>query len=214
MDVIRPSLVAIPVSLLIASFGLFLALKARQTVAIAAPSAPRHPVTQLMLTEAEKARMQPAPVFSLKDSNGKPWDSKTLDSKKPTLLLAILEDCPCSMESQPYFNDLARTYGSAIQVLGFIKGDEKTAREYKTIHSVTFPVLADPGAKVARAFGAPASVYSALLVEGKIVKLWPGYSKLMLAELNEKLAGYAGVELKPVDLSGAPDEYSSGCSLD
>ncbi len=48
---------------------------------------------------------------------------------------------------------------------------------------------------------------------GTIDHLYPGYSRVMLAEASERIARLAGVPSVPIDSAGAPDELSTGCPL-
>ena len=79
---------------------------------------------------------------------------------------------------------------------------------------VPYPVVPDPTKRIIHAFEAKNALYSALVsTGGRIVKMWPGYSKDLLLEMNTTLAREAGVPEKPFDTKFAPIEKSTGCTF-
>jgi hypothetical protein len=49
--------------------------------------------------------------------------------------------------------------------------------------------------------------------DGKVVKMWPGYSVDILQEMNSLMAKEAGVPEKPFDTKYAPKQQASGCAF-
>ncbi|MBW7927431.1 MAG: redoxin domain-containing protein [Fimbriimonadaceae bacterium] len=175
---------------------------------------PRHPVTNEMWQDAEKAAGQPAPVFEAKDANGATHSLATLTGGKPLALYFIKDGCPCSVDVEPLYQRMAAKFGDKVRFAGVINGDAEIAKAWLAKMETPYPVLLDPDIKVVKEYKADRSVY--LLVigpDGNIVRMWPGYSQTMLSELNATLAKMTGTEETPFDAAYAPREPTSGCSF-
>ncbi len=198
-------------------FGLFSlgsAVMLYQAGVIRLPGQPRHPVTESMRQKADNAKAQGAVDFQLDSVEKGKIRMSSLWNDKPLLVVFTLPDCPCSIDSQPFFNQLAKNYEGKLNVLGVIKGPKLDSSNYKVNMSVPYPMGMDPQGAVAAVYQAPQSVYSVLIRPGgKVEKLWPGYSKKILAEMNGLIAELAGTEAVPLDTTNAPEQDSSGCSM-
>ncbi len=195
----------------IAACGVTLAILARNVPV--ETTEPRHPITSLMLTEAEQKATKPAPEFAVPDDRGKVQTLASFSKNGPVFMLFILDGCPCSIEAQPVFSDLWRAYGQRVQFVGVSNSTVPKAALLRKDLEVPFPVLADQKLDIMRSYGGQRSVYSALIVEGKVVKLWPGYNRAMVGEINDKLARLAGTWPKSVNFTGVPEKPTSGCSF-
>ncbi len=172
----------------------------------------RHPVTETMNVDAESRSGKMAPAIRLKDSYGKDQTLAGYVEKGPALVLMILDGCPCNLESQEYFNQIAKNYEGKATVIGVMNADQLVASKYRDDLKVPFPILSAPDDKVYRAYEAKQSVYAFLVSkDGEIKKVWPGYSAATLVETNEMLATEAGVPSKPLDVSRATKVITSGC---
>jgi hypothetical protein len=49
--------------------------------------------------------------------------------------------------------------------------------------------------------------------DGKIVKMWPGYSKSLLADMNATIAATLGEKARPFDAAYAPVKQATGCAF-
>jgi peroxiredoxin len=175
---------------------------------------PRHPVTAPMWDEAEDLAGLKAPSFELNDSKGRPVRFGGVPPEKPMVLVFTKDGCPCSIESQPFFNQIAKGYGDRARFLGVIDAPAATAADYSSDFSVPYPMLSANDETVFRAFKSERSVYVTLIdPTGIVVRQWPGYSKAMLKELNTEIASLAGGAPADVDLTAAPEEMTSGCRL-
>ncbi|MBS1713646.1 MAG: redoxin domain-containing protein [Armatimonadetes bacterium] len=176
---------------------------------------PRHPVTGPMLRDAKAQIGQTAPAFSLPDPEGRTVALQGLTKIGPVVLVFTKDGCPCSIESQPFFNRLAEGYSGKVAFLGIIDGPAHVASKYRDDFKVPYPMLLAGDGAVYKAFRASRSVYTTLIgPEGKVLRQWPGYSKDMLKDLNFELARYTGIKPIDIDLSMAPEKPSSGCSFD
>lgn len=175
---------------------------------------PRHPVTLKMETDAKAVVGDKAPEIDLLDTDGKPWKLSDHVAEGPVVVVTIKDGCPCSIESQPFFNALAAAYTGKVQFVGVMDGDRIKTSKYKDDFSVPFPIVTEPGDRTFAAFQSPRSVYYSLVQKGGVVKrLWPGYSKEMLHEFNRSLAEEAGIDPPKLDVAMAPDKKSSGCAF-
>jgi peroxiredoxin len=175
---------------------------------------PKHPVTDEMLLATDAKSQKLAPAFSVRDTKGRTVTIAPPVADKPQFVYFVLDGCPCSFESEPLFQDLYRQFDGQVEFVAVTNADEKKAAQWQTQMSVPYPVVADPQLEIVRAYEAINSVYSALIDrDGAIVKMWPGYSKDILLEINDLMADAAGIEAKPFDTKYAPLEKSSGCKF-
>ncbi len=108
---------------------------------------PRHPVTDPMWRESRAQTGRAAPAFELHDSDGRVV--RLLESCKfcPVVLVFTKDGCPCSIESQPFFNQLAAGAKGRVTFLGVIDGPRHVASKYKDDFKVPYSMLlAEDGA--------------------------------------------------------------------
>lgn len=173
---------------------------------------PRHPVTKEMEVVAESFVGKEGPQFELTDSDGELRKSTEFIGKTPSVLVMTKEGCPCSIESQPFWTSMSLYYGPLVQFFGVIDVDSAGGKKFKTDFGLPYPMLSSTDETVFRAFGAKQSVYIYLFDhEGVIRKVWPGYNKAMLVELNGLLSEMTGKEAEPNDYAMVPEEMTSGC---
>lgn len=174
----------------------------------------RHPVDQTTLDETHALVGKPAPALVLTSTSGKTFNLRDKVKISPVVLVKTLPDCPCSIESQPYFNQIALNYADQVQFVGVAYSDRQTAERYRFDFSVPYPMLVADATQVFRDFETPRSVYVTIVdTQGVVTHRWPGYSKQMLFELNNAIAQLANTEVLPFDATMAPDELTSGCSF-
>lgn len=165
------------------------------------------------VTAAGKRVGATAPAFTTVDTNGTSVPLKTL-LKRPTVLVFIELECPCCRSGRPYFDRVQNYYGDVANVVGIVVGDLKTAQKWRREARPQFRVLADPGGKIATAYGAEDGLAMRLISpRGRIVMSTPGYNAQTLRELSRRLASMAGVRARPMPIQPAPTAMTSGCSL-
>ncbi|MCW5937290.1 MAG: redoxin domain-containing protein [Fimbriimonadaceae bacterium] len=175
----------------------------------------RHPVTEPMLARTEAIKGLECPEIILQDSFGKPLNLADQYKNGPLVLVFTKVGCPCSMEAQPFFNELAKKFGEGARFVGVIDGAPHDAARYREDLNVTYPMALAGGGAMFKLFDVKRSVYVSLVGrDGKVVKQWPGYNKEMLQDLNKSVAKQAGRDAIVQNVSEAPDELSSGCAFD
>jgi len=96
--------------------------------------------------------------FSLPDVNGTERSLKSLAGKKGTVLLFIAVQCPVSNAYNERMEKLAEDYkAKGIAVIGInsnVKEDAEAVKAHAAEHKLTFPILKDPGNKIADKLGA------------------------------------------------------------
>ena len=96
--------------------------------------------------------------FSLPDVNGTERSSKSLAGKNGTVLLFIAVQCPVSNAYNERMEKLAQDYkAKGIAVVGInsnVAEDAAAVKAHASEHSLSFPILKDPGNKVADKLGA------------------------------------------------------------
>ena len=173
---------------------------------------PRHPVTDAMRKSAEAVPGQVAPEIELADTSGKTVRLSDLVVKGPVLVVTIKDGCPCSIESQPFFNQMVKDYEGKFTILGVTDAPRIKAEKYKVDFDAQFPIVTEPGKRTFEAYHALNSVYSTLVGrDGVVIKQYPGYSKRILTDMNEQIAKAVGATPTPLDLADAPERDSSGC---
>lgn len=174
----------------------------------------RHFVTPQMIEETSRQTLRPAPPFKAVDSEGKGVDIAQKGMPRPQFVYFVLDGCPCSIDAEPLFHDLQKRYLGKIDFVSVTDANKANAHRWSVQMLVNYPVVPDPDKKIIHAFGARASVYSCLVsVDGKIVKMWPGYSAGLLQEINATLAKEIGQTPQPFDTKWAPKEKATGCSF-
>jgi peroxiredoxin len=194
------------------SAGLLIAGVLALVGAFLLPSTRLHPVTPAMLAAAEERAGRRVVATSTEGSGGRMNSPAAVAADRPTVLVFLKDGCPCSEAAEPFFHRLHAAYGTRVAFLGVIDGDRSDARGWADRHRTPYPVLADPDRRIIRACGAERSAYVALVAQGgTIERLWPGFSRGMLAELGIRLARISGLPEFPDEFSGAPEELASGC---
>lgn len=159
-----------------------------------------HPVTPFMRSDAE-------------GEEGKPVTRLPLPAGRPAVVVFILPGCPCSEAFDPLVDRLCAAHADRVEVVGVVAGDAGAAEVWAREHRSRYRVVPDVDCAIAREFGAKRSAYTALVIDGKIARLWPGYSAKMLRELNALLAAAAKTPEPPIVVDGAPEALTSGCLL-
>jgi peroxiredoxin len=173
----------------------------------------RHPVSDEVTKETEKIEGEMAPDFKLPTATGDEFHLNSALKKGPAVLIATMEDCPCTHESQGFFNQLALNYRDA-QFVGVIDSEAPEARNFKSDFAVPYPMALELEGKFFREYESPSSVYVTVVNQrGEIVRRWAGYSTDMLFELNNLLAELTGSEVMPFDSSRSPDVLTTGCNF-
>ncbi|RYG78100.1 redoxin domain-containing protein [bacterium] len=173
----------------------------------------RHHVTAPMEAATDARSRKAAPVLALTTYDG---HSVTLGgpSERPRFVYFVKEGCPCSFDAEPLFRDLYRHLDKKVDFIAVTDAEPKAARKWATEMSVAWPLVSDHKAHAMREYGAVSSVYGALLDrEGRIVKMWPGYSQGFLQEMNRLMSETAGIPETPFDTKYAPKEKATGCAF-
>jgi len=190
---------------------------AKQPVIVDAPivsSEPRHLVTAKMMEIASGWLQKEAPTFATKDYEGKAVTLGGEALTRPQFIYFIKDGCPCSIEVEPLFHDLQKRFAKSIEFVGVIDQADKKARQWSTDMLTPYPVVSDPTKQIIHAYGATNSAFSVLVGKnGKILKMWPGYSIDLLEDMNQNLAVAIGQEPKPFDTKWAPKTRAAGCAF-
>jgi peroxiredoxin len=96
--------------------------------------------------------------FTLPDANGQEQSLKSLAGKKGTVLLFVSVQCPVSNAYNERMEKLAQDYkAKGIAVIGInsnVKEDAAAVKSHAEASKFTFPILKDPGNKIADRLGA------------------------------------------------------------
>lgn len=108
--------------------------------------------------------------FTLPDANGTEHSLKSLAGKKGTVLLFVSVQCPVSNAYNERMEKLAQDYkAKGIAVIGInsnVKEDAAAVKSHAETNKFTFPILKDPGNKIADRLGATVTPEAYLLDAG------------------------------------------------
>jgi hypothetical protein len=112
---------------------------------------------------------------------------------RPTALLFLKDGCPCNDDFEPFWQRLRRTHGDHL----------------------AFRTVTDEDREAIRLFEVENSGYLILLrADGSVDAAWPGWSREMFEQVNQRIAALAGVPVQPLDLAGLPNALTTGCPYD
>jgi len=172
---------------------------------------PRHPVTNEMLYSASCQSDKVAPFFKLQDVHGSPVQLGGAGAR-PQFVYFILDGCPCSVNAQPLFNELYQRFNGKVDFVAVTNADPSQAIDYAGATTVLHPIVSDPKLDIMKAYGARESTYNFIIrPDGRIDRMWPGYSQDILRSINARLAQMLGEKPQPIDVSLASTDKLSGC---
>jgi peroxiredoxin len=217
----RPWVITVPAGCLLACLGglMWLQAKARGELPYSTSSdiitnQPRHLVTAQMTAETEARRNLLEPKVIASDVIGDQVLIADPDAERPQFVYFVRQGCPCSFDAEPLFHDLAKQFAGKIDFVSVTNGTAEQAKAWRSEMSVHYPVIADPNEQIIHKYGAKASVYSILIAkDGHIAKMWPGYSRGLLLEMNSLMAKLAGVPEQKFDTKYAPETKATGCAF-
>lgn len=202
----------VPVGVLLAVGGFCFMRSSRPHYSGLANFKPRHYITGLMETAAREAKGEVAPTFVRKDTDGQDVDLAAMMQKGPVYIVFILDGCPCSIEFQPFVQNMYKAYKGKVQFLGIIDAKPDAAKKFVKEFNPPFPIIPDPSKDLMRAYKAQESTYSVLVAQnGRVAKMWPGWDQDMLTEMQQKISILTGLDNPSMDVSQAPLTPTSGC---
>lgn len=155
----------------------------------------------------------PVPSFMLVDQDSNQFGTPSLKGGKPSVLYFIKDGCPCSIEAQPLFNLIASGFGGDANFFGVIDADPKAAQAYAQANAVVYPIICDPQKGLPKSFKIVSSASFALVDgRGMIVKVWAGYNRDALRQLNFLLGTLTQTGPREFDDSAAPKDMTAGCA--
>ena len=156
--------------------------------------------------------------FTLPDVSGQERSLKSLAGKNGTVLLFIAVQCPVSNAYNERMEKLAADYkAKGIAVIGInsnVKEDADAVKAHAAEHKLTFPILKDPGNKIADRLGASVtpeayfiSATNKLLYHGRIDNS-RNAAQIETSDLRNALD--AALADKPIDKTEAK---AFGCTI-
>jgi len=177
-------------------------------------SEPRHLVTQQMTAETQARQNALEPVVNTFDVAGKPVSIGSRTAPRPEFVYFVVDGCPCSFDAEPLFHDLYKQFKGSVDFVSVTNGSLEKAKLWSSELSVPYPVVADPKEEIIHAYGAKAAIYSVLITkDGHIARMWPGYSKDLLLEMNSLMAKLSGLPERKFDTKYAPKTKATGCAF-
>jgi peroxiredoxin len=167
-----------------------------------------------MLAETEAMHNTLERHFDATDVNGKHVELASTQAPRPQFVYFVVDGCPCSFDAEPLFHDLYKRFKGKIDFVSVTNGDLTKAKLWNSELSVPYAVIPDPKEEIIHAYGAKAAIYSVLIAKnGHIAKMWPGYSKDLLLEMNHEMSKIAGVQEQTFDTKYAPVTKATGCAF-
>ncbi len=207
--------IALPVATVLAIAGGILYYVADQPPS-AAPFVmnvgPKHPVTETMVKLTASLAATTVPTTEGITTEHRTFVFAPQHATRPQLIYFVLDGCPCSYDAEPLFKKLGLKFKNRVEFACVTNAKAEDARKWDVAQTPPYPVVYDPDLRLIHLFGATNSVFSVLLdVNGRVLKMWPGYSKSILIEMNSLISKAAGVPVTPFDPEYAPEAKTSGC---
>lgn len=153
------------------------------------------------------------PSFTLKANDGLTYTQKSL-TKKDTVVVFLAYNCPHNPKAVKDLNRFKAILGDKVAMVAFVNANESQSKEYAKSLGLNMPLIANPGAKIMRAFGVNHSLDMALICakDQKVGQTWSGYSRDIFGQVLKALPQHGGPEIK-ADLSAFPEARQSGCGF-
>lgn len=174
---------------------------------------PEHPVSEAQARDALRRRGMQFPLLELPDSTGELITiGNPADEAMVEVVISTIAECPCSLESQPFFNELAAHYTERARFVGIIQAAREDAAAYRRDMRVPYLMAWTEGTEPFEQLEIAQSVYVFVSDEQRTIQMvWPGYDARMLIEMDQLLSSMTGLPPANLDLSRAPDRMTSGC---
>ncbi len=213
----KPTVLVIPAILAVASAAGLLVVSRVGKVSEAFNAQgfePVHLVTPQMTADAKAMALKDSPRFTVKDSSGQTVSVGSPGIAKPQFVYFIKSDCPCSYAADPLFQALQKQFAGKVDFVGVVDVDSAGAKKWVNEMTPSYPVIPDPKLLMIHAFGAKSSACSVLVnTEGKVDKMWPGFSKDLLLDMNREFAKVTATPERPFDTQYAPVQQAAGCTF-
>lgn len=153
------------------------------------------------------------PSFSLSGTDGKTYTKAVIEAKT-TLIVFLAKGCPHNKKAVADLNRMSKSVGADRRFLGVVNADMAATRALAKDLKFSFPLVADPGKTLTRAFEATHSLDIGLICshDKLIAGLWNGYSRAYVQEIWRELPMHGGSKVA-IDASAFPVARQSGCSL-
>jgi peroxiredoxin Q/BCP len=98
-----------------------------------------------------------APAFKIADDQGNEWNSSDHVGKKIIVVYFYPADCTggCTKQALGYRDDIKKLKAKGVEVVGVSCDSAKNHQVFKNFHKLSFTLLADEEAAVAKMFGVP-----------------------------------------------------------
>jgi len=144
------------------------------SAAAAAGSGSAAPTSTLLAVGAE------APEFTAQTFDGQTIDLAKLRGKPVVLYFYPKDETPgCTIEAQGFRDQMPDLSAAGIQVIGVSMDSLDAHKEFTENQKLTFPLVADPDAKIGTLYGVSSAsghfqrVTFVIGPDGKIAKVWP-----------------------------------------
>ena len=160
--------------------------------------------------------------LSLRDVLGATWSLDDWKDKKAIVVVFLCAECPLARQYAPKLGEMAIKYADRqVQFVAIDSNQQDTLAEiehFQRVHKLGFPVLRDPGSKIADQLGARRTPEAFLLDAARVVRYWGriddqfgiGYARKQPKNRNLQDALEAVLEGKPVQ---TPSVESVGCRI-
>lgn len=152
-----------------------------------------------------------APAFEAVATDGKKLSLETLTKDGPVFLVFWKERCPHNGRASALFNELHKAYGEKSRLVGLVTAQGDRANTWQKQFGVEYPFASDTDQGILKSYGLNKSIVTVMVgKDGKVMKSFPGYGATEMGELNVAMAAAAGVDVKKVELMGAPTSKTYG----
>ncbi len=153
-----------------------------------------------------------APNLSGATVKNKSFSLATARTNGPVLVYFISTTCPVTDAAAKYMERTRTGFANTkLTVIGVTNASKSESQKWLTSHRIQFDAIPDSAKRIISAYGVQSAPTAFLIAKnGKVLKVWDGYSAGFLKEAATMAAQQLGIKAPVIDFTGAPKDVQAG----